>query len=51
MNVNMAEAKKKLKKETKIRESHRTFVRKIISEAKEALAGGESVDFQEAQIV
>ena len=46
MNVSMAEAKKKLKKKTKIRESHRTFVRKIISEAKESLDGGESVDFK-----
>ena len=46
MNVNMAEAEKKLKKTTKIRESHRTFVRKIISEAKESLDGGESVDFK-----
>ena len=45
VNVNMADAKKKLKK-TKIRESHRTFVRKIISEAKESLDGGESVDFK-----
>ena len=44
MNVNMAEAKKKLKKKTKIRESHRTFVRKIISKAKNSLDGGESVD-------
>ena len=42
----MAEAKKKLKKKTKIRESHRTFVRKIISEVKESLDGGESVDFK-----
>ena len=45
VNVNMADAKKKLKK-TKIRESHRTFIRKIISEAKESLDGGESVDFK-----
>ena len=42
----MAEAKKKLKKKTKIRESHRTFVRKIASEAKESFDGGESVDFK-----
>lgn len=46
MNVNMTEAKKKLKKKTKIRESHRTFDRRIISEAKESLDGGESVDFK-----
>ena len=46
MIVNMAEAKKKLKRKTKIRESNRTFVRKIISEAKESLDGGESVDFK-----
>ena len=46
VNVNMAEAKKKLKKKTKIRESHRTFVRKIIYEAKNSLDGGESVDFK-----
>ena len=46
VNVNMVEAKKKLKKKTKIRESHRTFVRKILSEAKESLDGGESVDFK-----
>ena len=37
MNVNIAEAKMKLKKKTKIRESHGTFVRKIISEAKRVL--------------
>ena len=42
----MANAKKKLKKKTKIRESHRTFVRKTISEVKESLDGGESVDFK-----
>ena len=41
----MAEAKEILKKKMKIRKSHRTFVRKIISEAKESLDGGESVDF------
>ena len=50
VNVNMAEAKKKLKKKTKIRESHRTFVRKIISEAKESLDGGESVDFKKLKL-
>ena len=33
MNVNIADVKKKSKK-TKIRESHRTFVRKITSEAR-----------------
>jgi len=44
--LNMAEAKKKLKKKTKIRESHRTFDRRIISEAKESLDGGKSVDFK-----
>ena len=42
----MDEAKKQLKKKTKICESHRSFVRKIISEAKESLDGGESVDFK-----
>ena len=46
MNVNMAEAKKKLKKKTKIRETHRTFDKRIITEAKESLDGGESVDFK-----
>ena len=49
MNVNMTEAKKKLKKKTKIRESHRTFDRRIISEAKESLDGGESVDFKKLE--
>lgn len=39
----MAEAKKKLKKMT-IRESHRTFLRKIIAEARESLKSGESVN-------
>ena len=46
MNANMAEAKKKLTKTTKIRESHPTFVSKIISETKETLDGGESEDFK-----
>jgi len=35
-----------LKKKTKIRDSHRAFVRKIISEAKESLDGVGSVDFK-----
>ena len=43
VHVNMAEAKKKLKKMT-IRESHRTFLRKIIAEARESLKSGESVN-------
>lgn len=51
MNVNIAEAKKKLKKKTKIRESHRTFDRRIISEAKESLDGGESVDFKKLDLL
>ena len=40
----MSEAKTKLKKQVKIRESHRAFVRKIIVEAAESRDGGESVD-------
>lgn len=50
MNVNMAEAQKKLKKKTKIRESHRTFDKRIISEAKESLDGGKSVDFRRSTL-
>ncbi|XP_068735432.1 uncharacterized protein [Montipora capricornis] len=42
----MAEAKKKLKKKITIRESHRTFVRKIIAEARESLTSGESIDLK-----
>ncbi|KAL9969544.1 hypothetical protein ACROYT_G021769 [Oculina patagonica] len=44
--LNMAEAKKKLKKKTKIRERHRTFVKKIITEARESIDSGESVDLK-----
>lgn len=40
----MAEAKKKSKKKMTICESHRTFVRKIIAEARESLESGESVN-------
>lgn len=40
VHVNMAEAKKKMT----IRESHRTFLRKIIAEARESLKSGESVN-------
>jgi len=43
MHINMAEAKKKLKMMT-IRESDRTFLRKIIAEARESLKSGESVN-------
>ena len=42
----MAEAKKKLKKKITIRESHRTFARKIIAEARESLTSGESIDLK-----
>ena len=47
----MAEAKKKLKKKITIRESHRTFVRKIIAEARESLTSGESIDLKKLKFL
>ena len=40
----MAEVKKKLRKKTKIRESYREFVRKIIFEARESIDNEESAN-------
>lgn len=40
----MSEAKKKLKKKMKICESHRTFKRKILTEVRESIDSGESVN-------
>ena len=47
----MAEAKKKLKKKITIRERHRTFVRKIIDEARESLTSGESIDLKKLKFL
>lgn len=44
MCFNMSEAKKKLKKKMKICESHRTFKRKILTEVRESIDSGESVN-------